>query len=418
MSASRPRRREHGAVVTVVAVLLAGGVLLGFLALSLDVGQILVEKRQLQNSADAAAVSLAQSCGRNNCVAGADSLANLVDNNANDKVSGIQSQCATNMPGSTLPACGSASGTWADCSPLPPALAAMTGLPYVEVRTRTQTANGAGRNNFMQNWIAGLNGNSTTSSAGACARAAVGTPADLDSELPITFSGCDWQRATGGTTGGGGGSYYPSPVYNGSNAVGYGGAGQPPWPTAAAAPPAMLQGQEVILFTQDSGALAAPCANWNGHALPGGFGTLETTSNPCKFVDYPFHWMHSDTGNNVSCDLSALVGKVINIPIFDCTNTTAPGQEPPVNGCTTGNGNNGYFHRAGYGQFYLSGYAINVSGGIPNKVKSLVSNQFPCSNGDRCLSGWFLKGELTSQAISGPPSGGGNFGTYAVVPAG
>src|SRR6478609_6709656 len=173
MRSDSSRRREHGAVVTVVAVLLAGGVLLGFLALSLDVGQILVEKRQLQNSADAAAVSLAQSCAKNNCVAGADSLANLVDNNANDKVSGLQSQCATNMPGSTLPPCGTATGTWADCSPLPPALAAMTGLPYVEVRTQTQTANGAGRNNFMRNWIAGINGNSTTSSAGACARAAV-----------------------------------------------------------------------------------------------------------------------------------------------------------------------------------------------------------------------------------------------------
>src|SRR6478736_7219701 len=117
MSASRPCRREHGAVVTVVAVLLAGGVLLGFLALSLDVGQILVEKRQLQNSADAAAVSLAQSCAKNNCVSGADSLANLVDNNANDKVSGIQSQCSTNISPSSLPPCGTSTGTWADCSP-------------------------------------------------------------------------------------------------------------------------------------------------------------------------------------------------------------------------------------------------------------------------------------------------------------
>jgi Flp pilus assembly protein TadG len=421
MSANRPRRREHGAVVTVVAVLLAGGVLMGFLALSLDVGQVLVEKRQLQNSADAAAVSLAQSCAKSNCVAGADSLANLVDNNANDKVSGIQAQCSANMPGSTLPACGTSSGTWADCSPLPPALAAMTGLPYVEVRTRTQTANGAGRDNSMRNWIAGLNGNSTTIAAGACARAAVGTPAEVQSELPVTFSACDWQHATGGTTGGGGGSYYPSPVYNGSNTVGYGGAGQPPWPTAAATPPAQIQGQEVILLAQNppgGATLPTGCPNWSGHALPGGFGILETTSDPCVFVEYPFHWMHTDTGNQTGCDLSALVGKVINLPIFDCTNDSAPGQEPPVNGCTTGNGSNAYYHRAGYAQFYLSGYALNVSSGIPNKAKSLVSNQFPCSGGDRCISGWFLKGELSSQAISGPPSGSGNFGTYAVVPAG
>jgi hypothetical protein len=411
--------RERGAVATVVAVLLAGGVLMGFLALSLDVGQVLAEKRQLQNSADAAAMSLAKSCAEGNCVAGADSLANLVDNNANDKVSGIQSQCATNMPGSTLQPCPVGSGAWADCSPLPPALAAMGALPYVEVRTRTQTANGAGRNNYMRNWIAGINGGSSTSSAGACARAVVGAPADTSSELPITFSACDWQHATGGTTGGGGGSYYPSPVYTSASPNGYGGVGQPPWPHAAAAPPAQIQGQEIILLSQNPpGGATMPtgCANWNGHALPGGFGSLETTSDPCQFVEYTHHWMKTDTGNNTSCNLSALVGKVINLPIFDCTNTTAPGVGPPVNGCTTGNGSNAFYHRAGYAQFYLSGYALNVAGGFPNKVKSLVSNQFPCNGSDRCISGWFLKGELSSTAISGPPSAG--FGSYTVVPGG
>jgi hypothetical protein len=176
----------------------------------------------------------------------------------------------------------------------------------------------------------------------------------------------------------------------------------------------------VLLSQNPPGGATLPtgCPTWSGHALPGGFGVLETTSDPCKFVEYPHHWMHTSTGNNTTCDLEALVGKVINIPIFDCTNTTAPGVAPPVNGCDTGNGSNAYYHRAGYAQFYLSGYALNVSSGIPNKAKSLVSNQFPCSGGDRCISGWFLKGELSSQAISGPPSSSGNFGTYAVVPAG
>jgi hypothetical protein len=422
--------RERGAVTTVVAVLLGGGVLMGFLALSVDVGQILVEKRQLQNSADAAAMSLARSCFNNNCVAGADSLNGLVDDNANDRVSGIQSQCANNMPAfvtTSLVDCDTipSTGAWADCAPLPPAMAAMGTLPYVEVRTRTQTANGAGRTNSMTNWIAGLTGNSSTIAAGACARAVVGNPPDGSSQLPITFSACDWQHATGGNSGGGGGAYYPSPVYNGSNTVGYGGAGQPPWPLAAADPPAQLQGQEVILLTQNPpGGATMPtgCVSWNGHPLPGGFGSLETNGNPCQFKDYPFHWMKTDTGNQTGCDLSAMVGKVINLPIFDCTYTSAPGAEYPVpaSACNTGNGSNAFYHRAGYAQFYLSGYNLNVAGGIPNKVKSLASGQFPCSGGgggDRCISGWFLTGALSATAISGPPSNS-NFGSWTVVPAG
>ena len=139
-------------------------------------------------------------------------------------------------------------------------------------------------------------------------------------------------------------------------------------------------------------------------------------------MQYPYHWMKTDTGNNTSCNLNALVGKVINLPIFDCTYTTAPGAEypTPASLCDTGNGSNAYYHRVGYAQFYLSGYSLNVTGGFPNKVKSINPNfnAFPCNGADRCISGWFLKGELTATAISGPPTGSGSFGTYTVVPAG
>ena len=44
------------------------GVVFGFLAISVDVGGLLWERRQLQNAADAAALSLATECGkRANC---------------------------------------------------------------------------------------------------------------------------------------------------------------------------------------------------------------------------------------------------------------------------------------------------------------------------------------------------------------
>ena len=424
MSPRNRRRLERGGVTTIVAILLGGGVFFGMLALSLDVGRVLAEKRELQNSADAAAQSLATDCWKApaSCTyIGAGAVAtrtkNLANNNANDATTTIASACSVNIPGSPINGCPSTVSGFAECAALPPVYGAMSGLPYVEVRTRTRTTSGG---NALTNFVAGFLGTQTTS-VGACARSALGN-AEGDGDVPITFSACDWQHATGGTTGGGGGAYYPSPVYSAAAPYGYGGAGGSPlWPAAAANPPAQNQGQEIILLAQNppGGATApSPCPNWQGHALPGGFGILETTSNPCEFVEYPHHWMHTSTGNNTSCNLDALVGKVINLPIFDCTADSAPGVAPPVGDCSQGNGNNAYYHRVGYAQFYLSGYSLNVTGGIPNKHKSLVSNQFPCNGGDRCISGWFLAGSLSATAITGPPGGAGSFGLVAAIPAG
>src|SRR5947208_3628329 len=61
---TRGLRRGHdrGAVAGLVAVLLSTGVLLGMAALSVDVGQLYAERRQVQNGADAAALAVAVSC--------------------------------------------------------------------------------------------------------------------------------------------------------------------------------------------------------------------------------------------------------------------------------------------------------------------------------------------------------------------
>ena len=296
----------------------------------------------------------------------------------------------------------------------------MTGLPYVEVRTRTRTTSGA---NAFTNWLAGAAfGGNSTSSAGACARAAVGTPASSTATLPLTFSACDWQTATGGTTGGGGGLVLRLPGLQRHEPVRVH-RRRPAHVAGArcARPrlPARQRGHPPVAQNPPGGATpAGSCPTWQGHALPGGFGVLETNGgDPCSIKEYPFHWMKTDPGNNTSCDLQAYVGKVVNLPIYDCTNTSAPGSEPPIGNCDAGNGNNAYYHRVGYAQFYLSGYSMNVTGSIPNKVKSLVSNSFPCNGADRCISGWFLKGSLSATALSGPPTTG-NFGTVGAVPAG
>ncbi|WP_255768019.1 pilus assembly protein TadG-related protein [Pseudarthrobacter sulfonivorans] len=55
-------KNETGAVAVIVAILLV--VLLGFVALAVDVGVISSERAQLQNGADAAAIGIAQECAR------------------------------------------------------------------------------------------------------------------------------------------------------------------------------------------------------------------------------------------------------------------------------------------------------------------------------------------------------------------
>jgi hypothetical protein len=163
------------------------------------------------------------------------------------------------------------------------------------------------------------------------------------------------------------------------------------------------------------------CPSWQGHALPGGFGNLETTSDPCQIKEYPFAWMHTDPGGSMDCDISSSVGKVVNIPVYDCTSDYQPSSAslpPPGGDCTRGNGSNAWYHRQGWAQFYLSGYRLTTTGSIPNAKKSLVSNTFPCGGGESCIAGWFVTGSLSATTISGPPSGSGYFGSYTVLPAG
>ena len=66
------RSSERGAVATIVAMLLGFGVVLGFAAISIDVGSLMWERRQVQNGADATALALAKTCAIDpaNCVAG------------------------------------------------------------------------------------------------------------------------------------------------------------------------------------------------------------------------------------------------------------------------------------------------------------------------------------------------------------
>lgn len=87
-------QQDSGAVAVVVAVCLTA--LLGFAALAIDVGAVFVERRELQNGADAAALAIAQDCATDPGSAGcADPLTahgtaqSYANANANDNVSTV-----------------------------------------------------------------------------------------------------------------------------------------------------------------------------------------------------------------------------------------------------------------------------------------------------------------------------------------
>jgi hypothetical protein len=180
-----------------VAILMAGGVLLGFVALVIDVGQLYLERQQLQSGADSAALAVAKACaiGASQCATQSDiltlagSLANL---NAADGRSNLAEVCG-NVPGGLLPPCGVPVGNMTDClTPAP-----TDGSPFVEVHTSTETLDG--KFVLPPVFAQTMSGNEgyTGSSVGACARATWQSTVDV---LLMTISDCEFNADTANGT--------------------------------------------------------------------------------------------------------------------------------------------------------------------------------------------------------------------------
>lgn len=177
---------DRGAVMVLVGVLLAAGVLTGMLAIVIDLGRVYAERRIVQNGADAAALALAQHCARartdpacqsqGNAVAVAQDLAN---GNAPDGITQVSEVC-----GSTpLAGCGATTATWSNCID-PPGVSR-----YARVRTNTQTSSG---DLFFPAIFAGLTSptGKPNLSVGACAQATWGTASSAMILLPFVLPAC------------------------------------------------------------------------------------------------------------------------------------------------------------------------------------------------------------------------------------
>jgi hypothetical protein len=378
---------ERGAVAIIVALLLPV-VLLGMAALTIDVGTISAERRQLQNGADAAALSAAQDCAKTMCPSpGESGLQNLANGNAFDKhtkiarVDGGLAVCGHDAKGVLKP-CEANTGTYGDCPAGGP-----TPTNYVRVYTQTEEKNGS---TILPYSIAQAItvGKGTTQQT--CSTVAWGTPGSMSATIPFTFSACEWTEATGGDPDDPSiGSYPAAPPY-------------PPYPAATF--------EKVITLNDlDVSDEATHCETWNGHDVPGGFGWLDDGgTGTCETDTASGDWQHIKTGTGAPSCTDRLYSMVTSghrtlyIPVYDCMADHDPGV-PPVDGqdCYPGTavGTHVWYHLAGYAQFYLTGYRL--AGG---RAKSVITGNYPCAASEKCLSGFFLKGLVPGADISTDPT--------------
>jgi Flp pilus assembly protein TadG len=147
---------DRGSVGTMVALLIVP--IIGFAAIAIDVAALWADRQKLQMGADAAALAIAQDCGRGSCRVPSTTA---------------QSYATANVPG------GNVTATVVN------AVDPSTG----EVRVRT-----SGVRNHLFAPVLGFS--STTVQAEATAR--WGTPSGGTSILPLAFSWCEFLAQTGG----------------------------------------------------------------------------------------------------------------------------------------------------------------------------------------------------------------------------
>jgi len=168
-----------------VAILLASGVLLGALAIVVDVGRLYIERNDLQNGADSAAMALAAACAADEPACG--SLDDLraraqeyADANAADGASHVAMVCGV-LPFGAEP-CGDEPANLTGClGDLPPA-------GYVEVRLSTGNADGK---TVLPPAFAQTVAGGAGTTVGACARATW----DEISILAVTINECVYNAA-------------------------------------------------------------------------------------------------------------------------------------------------------------------------------------------------------------------------------
>jgi Flp pilus assembly protein TadG len=345
---------ERGAVAVIVAVLMAGGVLLGMGAITVDAGQIYAERAQLQNGADAAALAVAQTCAKSAAAcdvsAGSTGTAAVyAGKNAADGKASISAICGVTGYGG-ISACPASNGKISDC-PAAPA----TGTKYVDVHTDTLTTGGS--HLLPPVFSRALAGNSAYNGPNvkACARATWGSPRTATT-VAFTMSYCEWKNATSSGT-----SYAPAPPY-------------PPNPAAS-------YDKSIQLHGTGSACTGSP-AGWD---LPGGFGWLVDSTGNCGVVVDVTLTYPDDTGASAgnSCKTALQNARTAHTQVFI-----------PVYDGYQANGSNGTYHLKGFAAFVVTGY--NLPG---LSAASWLTGTSYCKGSAKCVYGFFTRALLPPSAL-------------------
>lgn len=369
----RKNGNDDGAVAIVAAIIIAF-IALGMLSLTLDVGTLYEERRQLQNGADSAATALAKVYSLNSTpapspVGYATGYANA---NSRDNLSTVTGIYGNSGNTHGLPVYGGAYGSIYNCTSPP------SGVEYVEVHTQTQTSGGS---------LMNFNSGGTVS---ACARAAIlrggiGTCPVGGQCLGITISECEWIAAKNKA----GGIVSTLPPY----AVGH-------YPT--------LRGYETQLNINGALPAGSSCPG----LAPGGFGPMEITGGwlapPVALSNCPsttaFSCYEGDNGNgNGTWDG---VGAVLY----------------PPDGATKASGTRFYIpvyttvHSSGSHQYYgILGFAAFVPTCVNLKHQNTGRNVNWIA-GIACPTEGTISGFFTSDALTTGAGGGQNFGVTVPDP--
>jgi hypothetical protein len=358
------RPGEQGAIGVLVAVLVAGGVLLGMGALVVDVGQIYQNRTELQNGADAGALAVAKSCVAGLCQPTiASTYADLNASKLTGNTANVNLVCGSGILG----ACPASTGKITDCP------AAPSSGNYVDVHTSTELSNGSHLlPPVFARTLAG-NGSYAGTTVYACAQAEWGAPSTATT-VAYTISACTWDEYTSQ-----GQTLAPPPPYS------------PPYTS--------LVPLDTVVYEHgktNSTICPAQYQEPSGSDGPGNFGWT-TDSGSCS-VTISNNTYTGTTGASASSDcLTALYSAW-------STQTTI---YLPVYTAATGSGNNLLYTLKGFAAFVVTGYYFPGSAG---KEKDWVTNNYPCSGSNFCLSGFFTHGLIPTVGGLGGP----NLGAYVI----
>ncbi len=353
------------------------------LALVIDLGVARLERRQLQNGAEAASVRAAQDCAVNGTTGHTcGDLAPLIALASLNSAHGSETVTATGLCGqgaANLTPCGT--GTLQDCPTTP------TQSQWAQVTTSTWWA---GSPFLPQFFSQSLMGPRTIT---ACAQAAWGPPSELLATAPFAIGQSCWQAQNTDE------GYPPNPPY-----------------TVTTEPTSY---EVALVLGTDSSPQHACSVTAAG---TGGFGWLDSTATATDLctLDLQYGQVSQSTGaslSNAACQakMAAMVNatevsnnkwtpayfnRITYIPLYDTS--------------TSSGGTNASYHITGFAAFYMTGFQAPSLG--KQAAPRVAAND--CSSSSVCVYGWFVRASIIGASTSIGGSNQTNYGLSVVSPVG